>query len=234
MRRGDLPPVKTFYRENISRELLEAQRMVFAHLGIELQQELEKGMKHADWLDRSFGGTSDEVVVVCDIDAFPLNTAAFAAMVGRARSGVLTGLEQVANHVTNRAPYAGPMFLAAPAGLWQRLGRPASRATEAVDVAQAFTVAARAAGSGVEVIAPRFAIAPKWALGDRGVFGIGTFYGDLDFFHLFEARLQSPVELFCAVAEGVVSGRHDFARYLEIMREVPPVVARPRKRFGLF
>ena len=48
------------------------------------------------------------------------------------------------------------------------------------------------------------------------MFGIGTFYGDNDFFHLFESREPAYEQLLVAVADDAIAQRPlQFARYLE-------------------
>lgn len=208
-----LPPVYTFYRSNISPDIVAGQAKVFAHLGIELIQCLDNSAGHSEWLDRVFSEPRD-ITVVCDIDAFPLTRDAYIRFLERIYTGAVVGLEQVANHLDPEASYAGPMFLGCMGKTWQELGRPSLSHTDRMDVGQNLTVCARSRGVAVGMIPPQFAIRPKWPLADRGIFGIGTFYGTLDFFHLFESRADSSIALFNAVSEGVVSGRHDFARYI--------------------
>lgn len=220
------PKVFTFYQRNIPAAVLQGQRAVFDHFGIELVQVQDDSISHGDWVTGIFAPKGDDIVVVADIDAFPLNRAAFDRMVAGANEGALVGLAQVANHKDPRRIYAGPMFMAVRRSLYHDLGAPPMTRSATCDVAQALTDRVVAAGLPLTLISPRFAIQPKWALADQGVFGIGTFYGEMEFFHLFQSRKRNSVALFEAVAEGTIAGRHDFARYLEIMA--------PRKRFGLF
>ncbi|MFN4099823.1 MAG: hypothetical protein ACK4GT_08600, partial [Pararhodobacter sp.] len=180
---------------------------------------------HSVWLQAMFEAEGDGLTIVADIDAFPLSRAAFERLLEPARAGGVAGLAQVANHKNPDRLYAGPMFLAAGRDVYRALGRPAMARWDKGDVAQALTDAADAQGVPVSLTYPSFAIRPEWALAQRGVFGIGTFYGDLEFFHLFQSRKRNSMQLFVAVAEDVIAGRYDFARYIEIMR--------PRKWFGL-
>ena len=149
----------------------------------------------------------------------------------QAENGTLVGLAQVANHKDPELIYAGPMFMGISREIYRKLGSPEMAHNKTEDVAQALTNLAIQNDIPVELIFPSFAIQPKWPLSQHGVFGVGTFYGDQDFFHLFESRRKSGVDLFVAVANGVVSGRHDFGQYLAIMDEVPK---KKRKFLGLF
>lgn len=231
---GDLPPVRTYYRDNISPELVEAQARVFEHLGIELIQCLEPDLSHSQWLDKTFTADRD-MNIVCDIDAFPLSRRAFVEFVDRIKTGSVIGLEQVANHIGEGKAYAGPMFLGCTRQTYLAAGSPSLASNPTMDVGQPLTYAAEESGIPVEMIPPQFAMQPRWPLGDRGIFGVGTFYGQLDFFHLFESRVASSIELFSAVADGVQKGRHDFGKYLAIfIPPPPPAKKKGKKRFGLF
>ncbi|MGC1505942.1 MAG: hypothetical protein WA782_17610 [Sulfitobacter sp.] len=222
------PVVQTYYRKNIPAELVAAQARVFAHFGIPLNQCLDDSLSHAGWMARTLSQpqTSD-VVVIADIDAFPLSRGAFDHMVAEARKGALVGLSQVANHKDPDRIYAGPMFMALPASMYGDFGTPALERTQTCDVAQVLTDTAQERGIPTLLIPPKFAIAPKWPLSDQGVFGVGTFYGEMAFFHLFQSRKRNAVALFGAVADATIAGRHDFQKYLDTMA--------PRKKvFGLF
>ncbi len=227
-----LPTTYTFYQSNIDRALVEAQAAVFAHLEIPLVQQLDDKLNHGRWMtgimrDNSLG----DLAVVADIDAFPLNREAYRKLTETAAQGSVTGLAQVAAHKNPDHVFAAPAFFAARRDVYQQLGAPEMDRTDHSDVAQILTLCAEKAGVPVLLIWPKFAIAPRWALAQSGVFGIGTFYGANDFFHLYESRRQQSRDLFLAVAEGVIRGRHDFDRYISIVDIVPP----KRKKFlGLF
>lgn len=216
--------VYSFYKGNIPPAIVAGQKAVFAHLGIPLVQERHDDLHHGEWLDHTFAKSTDEIIVVADIDAFPLRRAAFDALVSSAGRGALCGLAQVANHRPQRRPYAGPMFMAVRRDVFARLGAGSLCPSPDYDAAQSLSEAARAGGVPLDLILPRFAMQPKWALGEQAIFGIGTFYGDLDFFHLFESRRRRSVELFEAVAQDCVADRLDFERYIEI-------ISRPKWHF---
>ena len=222
------PTTHTYYRDNISSELVQAQARVFEHFDIPLTQWLDNDLSHAQWLEKMLTHPQgDGPVVIADIDAFPLSRAAYDQLVTSAGDGTLIGLSQVANHKDPNRIYAGPMFMALPDKLYANLGAPGLERNNTRDVAQALTDLSREQGTPVDLIPPRMAVQPKWALSDQGMFGVGTFYGEMEFFHLFQSRKKSSVNLFCAVAQGTISGRHDFQKYLDLMA--------PRKKFlGVF
>lgn len=216
--------VYSFYKGNIPPSLVEGQKAVFDHLGISLVQQRDDRMSHGKWLDRTFSTVTDDIIIVADIDAFPLRRSAFDALVASAEKGAVCGLAQIANHRASRRQYAGPMFMAVRRDVFRNLGAVSLCSSREFDAAQSLSEAVREQDVPVDLIAPRFAMQPKWPLGEEGIFGIGTFYGDLDFFHLFESRKRRSVKLFDAVARDCVAGKLDFGHYIEIL-------SRPAWRF---
>jgi hypothetical protein len=228
------PTVHTFYQSNIPTRMVEAQARVFTHLDIPLKQWKDDKTTHCEWIntvmrDESLG----PLTIIADIDAFPLSRAGFDRLVAQASGGAVAGLAQVANHKDPSRIYAAPMFLAVQRSVDNTLGAPSMCRTKTGDVAQILTDRAQEAGVEVALTYPAFSELPRWPLADYGMYGIGSFYGENAFFHLFEARRTQTQDLFCAVAEGVIAGRHNWQRYLEIMEQAPPP-AKKKKFFGLF
>ncbi len=223
---SDTPVVHSFYRGNIPHSVIAAQKSVFDHFGIPLRQDRNDKLTHGKWVDNLFRNGQDDIIVLADIDAFPLNRAAYDGLCASAAEGAVVGLAQVANHKDPDRIYAGPMFMAVRRDVYEKLGQPGMERTPNSDVAQLVTDEAHKANVPVRLIAPRFAIQSKWPLADQGVFGIGTFYGEMEFFHLFQSRKRRTVELFEAVARDTIAGRLDFGAYLDIIQR--------RKFLGLF
>ena len=209
--------VYSLYWNNIHRDILRCQRDVFDFLGVRINQEGLDGHDHGAWmtsvLERS---ANDAIVVFCDIDAFPLTRSAYDAAISQAAQGMVVGLAQFSNHTKTKELYAGPMFLALRRDVWVSMGKPDLRPTDLVDAAEILSIIARERGVALKLIKPTSCVKSKWALGSDGIFGIGTFYGDLEFFHLFESRQQSSVKLITQVAEDVMnSGPFRFDLYLK-------------------
>jgi hypothetical protein len=208
------------YDDRIDPRIVAAQARVFAHFDIPLVQErLEGG--HGGWLNGLAGREPDGQFCSVDIDAFPLSRAAFDRAVTSARQGHIFGLAQVANQFDPTELYAGPMFLMFDRAVWHKLDRPFLSKRETSDPAQEVTRRARANGVPVDLLYPTTVLRPQWPLADKGVFGLGTFYGESEFFHLFQARRGGAADLVEAVAEGAIQGKLDFKRYLEIVRTLP-------------
>jgi hypothetical protein len=212
------PIVVSMYWDNIPLMVLQKQREVFEVLQIPLKQELANGVRHGVWMNDVLRRAGpDDLVVFCDIDAFPLNRAAHEFALAQAQAGSVFGLAQFSNHRPTKDTYAGPMYMALQKGTWERLGRPDMRSSKTFDAAEGLSLAARSQGVPLTLVKPTACLVPKYALGNEGLFGIGTFYGDNDFFHLFESRDQINEQILEAVANDVIAGRPlQFGLYLQI------------------
>jgi len=208
----------SLYWSNVPKAVLGYQRRVFEALSLPLEQQQIDRKAHGEWMTEVLERAApDEIVVFCDIDAFPLTAAAYDRAVAAAAAGAVFGLAQYANQKSNEHLYAGPMFLAVARATWERLGRPDLSRNKQFDAGENLSAAARAAGVAVELVMPCASLVPRWALADRGVFGIGTFYGACEYFHLFESRRKTGTNIMAAVTADVAAGRRlDFAHYLEV------------------
>jgi hypothetical protein len=228
------PTVHSLYWQNVAPAILNAQRSAFAHLGIPLVQDLQDGMAHGAWMDDLLARAGDDLLVICDIDAVPLNAAAFDRLVAFAQDGRVAGLAQTSNHLEMPDKiYAGPMFLALRRSVWRDLGCPSMAPSKQYDAGQLLSRVAEERGVPVEVVLPNTCLKPMWNLAGRRVFGIGTFYGENDFFHLFQSRKKRNIRLFQEVCADMVAGKsHDFGRYLVTLngkRRMPKIL---RRYFG--
>jgi len=219
-----IPPqirVHSLYWANISRAILSGQRTVYRTLGIPLVQHLNDQKQHGIWMTEILADAgADDVIVFSDIDAFPLSSAAYRRAVDYASRGGVFGLAQFSGHTETTDLYAGPMFLALRKSIWENMGSPELSDSPSLDAGEIISIRARELGIPVMLVNPCCCINPKWALAHAGVFGIGTFYGELEFFHLFQARADRSIELFSKVADDVIEGRTlNFAAYLQLMNE---------------
>jgi hypothetical protein len=208
------------YWNNIDQAVIDGQRQVFNALGIPLRQHNADRVQHGDWMDRVVASSEDEAVIVfCDIDAFPITFAAYQKAIEHAKQGGLFGLAQFSNHKPTQQLYAGPMFIAFSKKLWYELKQPSLKRTKSCDAGEALSRAAFAHHKPVHLIKPTSCLEPKWALKDQGVFGIGTFYGECEFFHLFESRQPEHEIVFTEVVNDILNGRPlQFDLYLRTMR----------------
>ena len=216
-----LPPVHSLHWNNISPAILQGQAAVFAKLGLDLRQEQHDRKAHGTWMNEVIARHQpDDLIVFCDIDAFPLSAQAYREAVHSARSGAVFGLSQFSNHKKNTEVYAGPMFMAFTKATWQALGSPSLKSSERFDAAEVLSARAREQQVALVLQPPTSCIVAKWALGSEGVFGIGTFYGKNAFFHLFESRFPAYERLFSMVVGDVLAERPlNFRGYLETAQQ---------------
>lgn len=213
-----LPVVYAMHWDNIPENILKKQRSVFDHLQIELIQENANKISHGTWMnDVIKRKSSDDIIIFCDIDAFPIRRSAYLKAIENAERGAIFGLAQFSNHKKGTDLYAGPMFMAFRKSTWEAMGSPALKSSTDHDAAEVMSALARKGHVDLVLSRPSSCLIPKWALGNEGVFGIGTFYGECDFFHLFESRKPAYEMIFNEVADDVVADRPlNFRRYLEI------------------
>lgn len=212
------PLVHSMHWDNISKDILHKQKMVFDALKIPLIQCNANNVEHGTWMNSILASCAeDEILVFSDIDAFPLNQDAYYRAVDAAQKGKVFGLAQFSNHKKTKEIYAGPMFMSFSKKTWRALGCPTLERSRDYDAAESLSFNCRTTGSPLELVFPTSTLIPKWALSDRGIFGIGTFYGDCEFFHLFESRKPKYESIFIAIAEDVTNGRPlNFEKYLSI------------------
>jgi hypothetical protein len=227
------PLIHTMHWDNIPQGILEKQKAVFDHLKLPLQQERAHKQPHGEWMREVLARyNSDDIVIFCDIDAFPLHQEACLQAVAHAQAGGLFGLAQFSNHKPGNAVYAGPMFMALRKGLWERLGKPDLQSSKQYDAAEVLSALARAQDVALCMPAPTATLISKWALGHEGVFGIGTFYGQRDFFHLFESRKPAYGALLAAVADDVTQDKPlNFAHYLALAQSLGDEPAGGKRRW---
>ncbi|MCZ2496972.1 hypothetical protein GN316_09400 [Xylophilus sp. Kf1] len=231
------PPVAhALHWDNISALVLDKQRTVFAALGLPLRQDHVHKMRHGLWMNQRIAEAGhDDIVVFCDVDAFPMRRPAWEQAMRVASQGAIFGLAQFSNHRPTPEVYAGPMFMAFRKSVWSALGCPDMRSCSGYDAGEALSLEARRQGVALHLVKPTACVIPKYALGHEGIFGIGTFYGENDFFHLFESRDAAHEKILVAVADDVSAHRPlDFANYLALGTDPlkNPAEARRRNRLG--
>jgi hypothetical protein len=224
------PRVLSAYWNNIDQTVLASQKAVFDALGIDLVQVNTEGEHHGAWMTRMAQEAGDDIVIFCDIDAFPLKLSAYERAISVAQAGGIFGMAQVAYHLDPDMIYAAPSFLAFSKDTYAKLGKPSLGHSETVDPAQLLTVRALELGVDVELLYPGAVVKPKWPLAQRGIYGIGTFYGDNEVFHLFESRFSQHIQILNAVSEDVVAGKLDFDRYLRLSGTAQAPMRRKRFR----
>jgi hypothetical protein len=219
--------IVSLYWNNIDPRIVDAQRRVFAHFGLAVDQRERTGLAHGDFLDAYMAELGeDDVALMVDIDCFPLNRAIVERAFAAAREGRIFGCAQSTNHVDPDRLFVAPMFMAISRRTWDRLGRPSFRPDALNDVAQALCDKAVVAGVEVEMLYPWACVAPKWRLGDVALYGIGTFYRG-GVFHLFESRRKIYAFVLLEVAEATIAGRR--VDLLSLVDRALPLLVRDQR-----
>ena len=232
MRTVNSPTVYSMHWNNISPTVRIGQAQVFSFLGIPLVQENADQVSHGTWMNEVIHRhASEDVILFCDIDAFPLHRQAYLQAVQAAEEGQVFGLAQFSSHKASQMIYAGPMFMAFRKSTWEALGCPSLERSKQHDAGELLTVRARDKNIPLLLPMPTACLIPKWALAHQGVFGIGSFYGVCDFFHLFESRHPAYETILDAVVADVVSATPlNFQLYLELVEKMNAYAKTPRKR----
>ena len=213
------PTAHSLYWDNVDRRFATAQARVFEHLGIPLAQDLRDGMSHGDWMDELLTGDGDDILAICDIDAIPLSATAYDTLVARAKAGEIAGLAQACNHLGHPDHiYPAPMFLVMRRSVWRDMGSPSMAPTPEWDAGQAMVVEAEARGIATHALMPNSCVKSVWPLAGKRIYGIGTFYGENDFFHLYMSRKNRYLSLFEAVCDDVCNDREvDLPGYMRLV-----------------
>ena len=212
--------IVSLYWDNIDPRVVEAQREVFDHFGLVIDQRERTGLDHGDFLDGYMAEIGeDDVALLVDIDCFPLNREIVERAFAAAQAGRIFGCAQSTGHVDPDRLFVAPMFMTISRRTWEGLGRPSFRPDSSHDVAQRLNEVAAAAGVEIEMIYPWGCIVPKWRLGEIALYGIGTFYRG-GVFHLFESRKTPFSYVLFDVAEAVLNDRP--IDYIALMQKALP------------
>ena len=212
--------IVSLYWDNIDPRVVRAQRDVFAHFGLSIDQRERTGTDHGDFLDAYMAEIGEEdVALLMDIDCFPLNREIVERAFAAGRAGRIFGCAQSTGHIDPDRLFVAPMFMTISRRTWDGLGRPSFRPDANNDVAQRLNEVATAAGVEIEMLHPWGCIVPKWRLGEIALYGIGTFYRG-GVFHLFESRKTSSSYILYDVAEAVLNDRP--VDYVALMQKALP------------
>lgn len=194
---------------SVDPRVIESHKKVMAHFNLPVQYTVED-IPHGLWMDHILENAPEQVVGFIEIDCVPTNPNIVnicAIYAGKAKSFI--GPAQAANHLhNNRHIYAAPCFHFMDRETWARIGKSYSE-TDISDVGQMISMEADRLNIPYRTLYPthftRPAIDGYWALGNYGVYGVGTFFmGGI--FHLFQGRLNTNVELFQKVCDSIVNG----------------------------
>lgn len=194
--------IVSMYWRNVDRRIIDAQQAVFNHFGCRIEQQERTGMEHGVWMDEIMESLRrDDAVLFADIDCIPLNKGIIDTAFNKARDGHIFGCAQVSTHIDPTRVFVSACFLAISKWTWETLDRPSFQTDRNNDTAQRITDVALAAKEAwpVEMLYPSDCVMPRWQA-DGHPYGMGTWYGNNDVFHLFESRYNQMPEVFLDVA----------------------------------
>lgn len=183
--------VYSIYMENVSREVIDAQRSVverFLPSGWSFVQYKSKEYSHPAAMTICTAENRKPVTIFLDIDCIPLRVEALELLAARAELGMLVGAVQRANHIKNDCHlYVGPFCMAFSNEQYARLKSPTFYETAKGDVGEELTYRWRQHDKPVYFLWPTAVREPLWDLVQGRRFGFGTQYEDM-FYHEFCAR----------------------------------------------
>lgn len=187
-------------------QVIDAQRMVFDHLGLELDQRLTE-LQHYEAIDNHIRRHSaDDSFLFLDIDCIFLEGAVVHELNQMIREELcIVGGIQNANHIPGSDDYASPACVAFTREAYQRSGSPSFAPTDRADCGAELTYQARENGVIVTLL-PISGVEKKlWRTKTGGRFGHGTTYSP-GIYHAFESRLShSSRRAFIRKCQQVVS-----------------------------
>jgi len=177
----------SFYNNNINPELVEYQKKVFNHLGIDIEQVCHD-LGHGEAIDEWIRNNEWESVAIFDIDCIPLNKIAYHHAIAQASESVF-GAAQKANHIKDSSVYASPAFICFSKQVFDKLGWPTFKEGFGFDVGGFVSHVARQVGVNVSLLWPTDVEDEKWELTEDIKFGHGTTYQGM-IYHAFESRFN--------------------------------------------
>ena len=184
----------TFYDKKIKPLVVDLQQKVFKKYGFTINQIMvENWTTHGDAVDNYLKDIYDpeEIIVLFDIDAIPLNKKIIPLAVEWAKNNVgLFGNAQVASKLKpphNKFIFAAPSFLVFSIRTYNELGRPSFNTTNRSDCAGELSHIATENEMSINLLFPNHAEIPNVKLDENHSFGYGTTYGN-NTYHAFESR----------------------------------------------
>jgi hypothetical protein len=192
----------TFYDKKIKPLIVDLQRRVFERYGFTINQIMvDNWTTHGDAVDNYLKNLNDpdEIIVLFDIDAIPLNKKIIPLAVEWSKNNIgLFGNAQVAPKLTppnNEFIFAAPSFLVFSIRTYNELGRPSFNVTNRSDCAGELSHIATEKGLLINLQYPNHVEIPNFKLDETHSFGYGTTYCN-NTYHAFESRFGKKDVLF--------------------------------------
>lgn len=202
----------TFYDKKIKPLVVDLQQRVFNRYGFTINQIMvENWTTHGDAVDNYLKDINDpdEIIVLFDVDAIPLNKKIIPLAVEWAKNNIgLFGNSQVAPNLKpphNKFIFAAPSFLVFSIRTYNELGRPSFNTTDRSDCAGELSHIAIEKGVLINLLLPNHAEIPNFKLDESHSFGYGTTYGN-NTYHAFESRFGKKDVFFINKCNSILNG----------------------------
>lgn len=177
----------SFYNSNINPLVVEYQKKVFNHLGLDIEQ-IRHSMTHGEAIDYWLSIMEWDKVAIFDIDCIPLHK--FTLRHAEAQvEGNIFGAAQKANHIPKSEIYVSPAFICLSKDIYSKCGFPTFKDGNGFDVGGFVSHVATQTGVNLSLLWPTHVEEPKWDLGNNSTFGYGTTYQGM-VYHAFESRMN--------------------------------------------
>lgn len=203
--------IVTFYDGKIKQLVVDLQKKVFQKYGFNINQiKVDNWTTHGDAVDNFLKNIDDpnEIIVLFDIDAIPLNKKIIPLAVEWASKHIgLFGNAQVAPNLSaphNRFIYAAPSFLVFSINTYNNLGRPTFNSTHRSDCAGELSHIATEKGIPLNLLMPSHAEIVNFDLDGFHKFGYGTTYSN-NTYHAFESRFGKKDNFFINKCNSILS-----------------------------
>ena len=176
--------VYTCYQYNISKKIINYQKMVFDNFNLPIEQEYTT-LNHPEYLNSKLTSVDFDIIIFFDIDCIPLKNNIYEYIVNMIYdNNSIIGVEQSANHIDTNFIYAGPACFGITKEVYEKLGKPSFYDNKNFDCGGEITYIARNNGINVKLFNITSSLNKKWKCGNK-FFGNGTIYDDL-LYHQFE------------------------------------------------
>lgn len=184
----------SFYNSNINPKVVEYQKKVFDHFGIELVQykfnaEHSHGFAIDWWLKNCWADIGFENIAIFDIDCIPITDIVITAADHFVEQGFLFGAAQRANHIKGSDIYCSPAFMCLSHKSYELAGWPTMQGTQWHDVGGFLTSEFARSKTAPRLLWPSSVESPQWQLTNDLMFGHGTTYDGV-VYHAFESRFN--------------------------------------------
>lgn len=186
--------IVSFYNDNVKQEVVAAQKKVFSHLNVSLNQikygDESGSYGHGLAIDEYLKTSKEEVELICDIDCVPTDRQVIFNALNISYNNIgIYSVAQRASHIKDSPLYASPAFISFSRDTYNLLGCPSFKPTVRGDTGSELTYAAREKGVEVRLLYPTSCDVPIWDLDGWYKFGFGTTYGN-KIYHCFNARFE--------------------------------------------